>query len=425
MRGLWSSSLGAGIEPLPAVKHQGTLCTIASVTRPRAVGVRPTWVRASDTRTDTDTGNETEASLHPDADGGTDVEMPSKVASVEPPATVVVTGANGFIAQHCVAALLETGYRVVGTVRSASKADLVKETHHYHARLEIVVVEDVTSTRAYLDALRSSRPSAILHLAAPFRYDATDFERDLMRPAVGGSVAVLEAAAVLGSVRRVVQTNSFACIYDAAAGPCPGRTYSARDWSPLTYEDGVRAADVPTAYRASKAAAEKAAWRYMRERKPAFDLVSLCPTMVFGPFLPASRPKTIDEVNTSNRLVWSVLSAGPSRQVPPTRGPVWVHVRDVADAHVGAIRVPEAGGRRYLLSGGVYCNQELADLSRGLAGKNLSRIPLGEPGRRESETHFDVDATEAEKVLALRWRSLEDCLSELVPQLFETEQESR
>ncbi|KAG5919201.1 hypothetical protein E4U42_006590 [Claviceps africana] len=348
--------------------------------------------------------------------------MPSRIACpVKPPSTVIVTGANGFIAQHCISSLLKTGYIVVGTVRAWSRIEQVKTTHNFHPHLHVVVVEDITSAQCYRDALRGLTPSAILHLAAPFHYNASDFERDLMIPAVHGSTAVLEAATHIKSVQRVVHTNSFACIYDAAAGPCPGKTYTSKDWSPLTYEDGVKAPNAPTAYRASKTAAEKAAWEFMDRRRPRYDLVSLCPTMVFGPFLPGSKPRTIQDVNTSNLVVWSVVSSGRNQPVPPTRGPCWVDVRDVADAHVNALLVPEAGGGRYMLCQGVYCNQELADVSRKVTSKHAERIPIGEPGQRESQSHFGVDASDAERVLGLKWRTLEDSLGDLVPQLFEIE----
>ncbi|KHN97072.1 NAD(P)-binding domain protein [Metarhizium album ARSEF 1941] len=351
--------------------------------------------------------------------------MPSRMASaIRPPETVVVTGANGFIAQHCIAALLNHGHNVVGTVRSASKIDPVKKAHKSHPNLQLVVVDDITSSECYLGALGNSAPSAILHLAAPFHYSATNFETELMIPAVLGSTAILEAATRIKSIRRVVHTNSFACIYDAAAGPSPEKTYTSKDWSPLTYEDGVNASNAPTAYRASKAAAEKAAWDFMSERKPAFDLVSLCPTMVFGPFLPGSKPNTIEDVNTSNLMVWSVVSAGNNRPVPPTKGPCWVDVRDVAEAHVKALLVPEAGGGRYMLCQSVYCNQELADVSRKVTSRYLDKIPVGEPGKRESHTHFGVDVSDTERVLGLKWRGLEDCLGDLVPQLFEIERGS-
>lgn len=354
--------------------------------------------------------------------------MPSRTASpVMPPEVVIVTGANGFIAQHCVARLLKQGYRVVGTVRTASKAAVVAATHNSHPKLSTVVVEDITDPESYLSQLQHLAPSAILHLASPFTYDTGDYEKDLMIPALNGSLAVMQAAERMPTVRRVVQTNSFACVYDADAGLAPEKTYSARDWSPLTYEDGVGATNAPTAYRASKTAAEKATWEFMKRQKPQFDLVSLCPGMVFGAFLPGGEPSSIHSLNTSNRLVHAVVSAGESSAMPPTKAPVWVDVQDVALAHVQALAVPEAGGGRFLLAAGVYCNQEIADVSRQVLSdpKFIKHsIPVGEPGRRESHLHFGVDATEAQEVLEItRWRGLGECLASLVPQLQEIEQQ--
>lgn len=341
---------------------------------------------------------------------------------IEAPALVAVTGANGFIAQHCIAALLDKGYRVVGTVRSEAKIEGVKQAHGSHPKLSVVTVSDITNPSQYLGILGPLSPVAVLHLAAPFHYHATDFEKELMVPAVQGSTAILQACASIQSVKRVVHTNSFACIYNAAAGPQPDKTYTAKDWSPLTYQDGVAAPNAPTAYRASKTAAERAAWQFMEDHPQAgFDLVSLCPAMVFGPFLARSTPRAIADVNTSNLMVWGVASAGRDAPVPPTRGPVWVDVRDVADAHVRALAVPEAGGRRYLLAQGVYCNQEIADVARRVLSEHRDRIPVGEPGTREADTHFGVDATETERVLGLSWRGLDDCLSSVLPQLFEIE----
>ncbi|UKZ50092.1 hypothetical protein TrVGV298_004348 [Trichoderma virens] len=348
--------------------------------------------------------------------------MPSLLASgIEPPALVVVTGANGFIAQHCVAALLQEGYHVVGTVRSASKVEAVKNSHKRHPGLDVVVIEDITNAQSYLDVLGPLSPAAVLHLAAPFHYNATNFEQEMMIPAVRGSTAILEAAAQIKSIRRIVHTNSFASIYDASAGPSPGKIYTAQDWSPLTYEDGAQADNAPAAYRASKTAAEKAAWKFMESRALGFDLVSLCPSMVFGPFLPEAKPKSIAGVNTSNLLVWAAVSAGRNSALIPTKGPVWVDVRDTAEAHVKALRIVEAGGGRYLLAGGIYCNQELADVSRRLLPKYGDRIPIGEPGKRESHTHFGVSTAETDKVLGIKWRSLEQTLGDVVPQLFEIE----
>lgn len=347
--------------------------------------------------------------------------MPSAYPKpILPPSLIAVTGANGFIAQHCIKLLLSEGYRVVGTVRSASKSKQVLNLHGRDPSLSVKVVEDITSIESYLSAFGSTRPDAILHLAAPFNYDATDLENDLMIPAVKGSTAILNAAKQLGGVKRIVHTNSFAGIYDACKGLQPGKVYTAKDWSPLTYEDGVNAPAAAVAYRASKTVAEKVAWQWMDDNPSVqFDLVSLNPAMVFGPFLQGAVPNSPKELNTSNQIVYNIVSTGGDGSIPPTRGPVWVSVQDVALAHLRAIQVPEAGGERYLLAAGVYCNQEIADVSREVAGKNKSRIPVGNPGVREAESHFGVDASETEKALGIKWQSLEDMLSGLLPQLFE------
>lgn len=353
--------------------------------------------------------------------------MPSAAASpIPPPSLVVVTGANGFIAQHCVAALLSQGYNVVGTVRSHSKVQQVLDTHGRRPNLTVVVVEDITSTESYISALWSTSPAAILHLASPFHYDTTDFEKDLMVPAVRGSTAILEAAKMLGGVKRIVHTNSFACIYDASKGPQPGKFYTAEDWSPLTYEDGVNAPQPAVAYRASKAVAERAAWKWMEENPDSgFDLVGLNPAMVFGPFLPGAAPSSIANINTSNQLVWDVVSAGEGNDVPPTKAPVWVSVADTALAHVKALQVPQARGERYLLAAGVYCNQEIADTAREVAGKHVNRIAKGDPGAREADIHFGVDAAKSERELGIQWQTLSDVLAKLLPQLYSIEAGSK
>ena len=53
--------------------------------------------------------------------------------------TVLVSGANGFIAQHIINVLLKRGYLVIGTLRSEQKAmSLLKLFNHKNLKLEIV-----------------------------------------------------------------------------------------------------------------------------------------------------------------------------------------------------------------------------------------------------------------------------------------------
>lgn len=357
--------------------------------------------------------------------------MPSKlIQGVRPPALILVTGANGFIASHVVFQLLQEGYQVLGTVRTEEKATAVRNVHTQQPKLTVCVVKDITSAQEYTNSIELSKPQdqpleAIIHLAAPFSYSVTDFEQDLLQPAVQGTEAILNVAQHF-QVQVVVHTNSFACIYDAAAGPSPEKTYRSKDWSPLTYEDGLNAPNAPTAYRAAKTVAEKTAWEWVEKRAESlsFGIVSLCPAMVFGPFLPGAEPSSIQALNESNKLVWDVVRQGEAGNIPPTKAPVWVDVRDVAKAHLQAVTDSGLTGQRLLLAAGVYCNQEIADAAREACPQLKSKVPVGEPGKREAASHFGVDTIREMEMLRMKWTSLQECLGDVVPQLFEIEARS-
>jgi uncharacterized protein YbjT (DUF2867 family) len=66
---------------------------------------------------------------------------------VPAPAKVLVTGANGYIATWIIRLLLEQGYTVRGTVRSADKGKYITEYFGKMGfgsdKLEIVIVSDI------------------------------------------------------------------------------------------------------------------------------------------------------------------------------------------------------------------------------------------------------------------------------------------
>ena len=57
---------------------------------------------------------------------------------------VLVTGANGFVAVWLIRNLLEQGFSVRGTIRTASKGDHLREVFKaYGDKLELVIVPDI------------------------------------------------------------------------------------------------------------------------------------------------------------------------------------------------------------------------------------------------------------------------------------------
>ena len=94
------------------------------------------------------------------------------MVAISPPAKVLVTGANGYLATWVVKKYLEAGYSVRGTVRSLSKSAFLNEKFaQYGDRFELVVVEDITKDGAFDEAIKGI--DAIAHTASPFHYKST------------------------------------------------------------------------------------------------------------------------------------------------------------------------------------------------------------------------------------------------------------
>lgn len=161
---------------------------------------------------------------------------------------ILVTGANGFIAAHCIARLLQSNLLVRGTVRSAAKAEATRAALISAGidvtNLELVAVPDLMDAGEMASMMVDC--DAVLHLASAFTYDAKagEFEEKLLLPAVRGTTAVCEAAAEHKCVKKMVIMSSFAAVYDAAKGLQPGKVYTEEDWSPLSYEEGRDATTV-------------------------------------------------------------------------------------------------------------------------------------------------------------------------------------
>lgn len=101
----------------------------------------------------------------------------NKMPAIQAPATVLVTGANGFIAAWIVKYLLENGYSVRGTVRNKEKAayftTLYKDAVD-SGRLEYCTVPDFLAPGAFDEAVKGV--DAIIHTATPVTLKADDPE---------------------------------------------------------------------------------------------------------------------------------------------------------------------------------------------------------------------------------------------------------
>jgi dihydroflavonol-4-reductase len=270
-----------------------------------------------------------------------------------PSVPVCVTGASGFVASQLIAALLERGYRVRGTVRSAKRQEALRDVLALPGakeRLELVEA-DLLDPPSLVKAVAGCE--IVMHTASPYFLHYKDAQKELVDPAVKGTRDTLEACKAAKSVRRVVVTSSIAAVTDE-----PGeRRLTEDDWNTTSSVDR-------NAYYYSKVAAEREAWRFAEE-KPGFDVVAINPFMVIGPSL-------VPSLNESNKLLVEMLTG----KYPGIVSLAWgfVDVRDVARAHIAAAEREDASGR-YLCSNVTLSMRELAAKLRVLTpGYKLPRI---------------------------------------------------
>lgn len=257
---------------------------------------------------------------------------------------VLVTGGTGFIAQHCILALLRDGYRVRTTIRLPERemevrTQLATGGMKAGERLSFVVA-DLTADAGWAEAAAGC--SYVLHGASPTPSGAQTREEDWIRPAVEGNLRVLRAARAAG-VKRVVLTSAFGAI--CAGHTSMQRPFDETDWSDLSGKVWP--------YQKSKTLAERAAWDFIAREGGGLELSAINPVAVLGPVLGADYSHSI-------RMIKSMLTGQASPQV----NTCVVDVRDVAELHLRAMTHPAASGQRFIATAGA--SMWMADIAQVL-----------------------------------------------------------
>ncbi len=271
--------------------------------------------------------------------------------------TVLVTGGTGFIAQYCILALLQAGYRVRTTVRSLAReaevrAQLKAGGQEPGDRLAFVVA-DLGSDAGWAEAAAGCRYA--MHGASPTPTGTQTSEEEWVRPAVDGNLRVLRAARDAG-LKRVVLTSAFGAI--CAGHGEMGRPFDETDWSDLDAKD-------VWLYQKSKTLSERAAWEFIAREGGGLELAAVNPTAVLGPVLGADYSHSI-------RLIRNLMDGQPGC---PKINCGFVDVRDVADLHLRAMTDPVANGERFIaISGDSLWMIDVANVLRARMGEAARKV---------------------------------------------------
>lgn len=264
--------------------------------------------------------------------------------------TVLVTGGTGYVGGWAIVALLEAGYDVRTTVRSASKEGAVRDAVGERVGFAIA---DLTEDGGWDSAMEGV--DYVLHVASPLGDESSKDPGALIVPARDGAVRVLRASTRAG-VKRVVMTS--------AANAASPASYTADGVTDETLWT-VDSPSLPT-YRRSKTLAEKAVWDVMEGYDGPTELTTVLPGAVFGPILAA------DNVGTTQIIQRMLTGKMPGT---PKIGLEVVDVRDLVDLHIRAMVAPEAAGQRFLGTGEFVWMREIAAALKDALGPQAARVP--------------------------------------------------
>lgn len=231
---------------------------------------------------------------------------------------VLVTGANGHVGFGIIKELVGRGYFVRASIRQSH--DPEKRKHLDELGFEVVEA-DLLDYKSLLAATKEVQ--GVFQVAAGYKLHAKDYELEVRRPAVEGTVNLLRACHANG-VKKIIYTSSIAAV---GVGR-DNTTLDENTWNTQAKEP----------YAKAKTEAEQIAWKLAEELK--INLISILPGAVIGPDFQRHTPTTfIFRKILKNQIPLKLETGFP-----------FVDVRDLAKVHVNAFESDTAHGR-YVVCG--------------------------------------------------------------------------
>lgn len=333
---------------------------------------------------------------------------------------VLLTGATGHIGFRTLLNLIPLGYKVRIAVRSTAKESVIldnplfKSLNASPSSYEFVIVPDLQVPGAYDEAVKGV--DYVVHLASPI-ITGGNLDNDeaylahFIRPAVRGTLSILEAAYTAPTIKRVVITSSVVAIVPwtrfGMANMPASEVYSASNRIP---EDNGPYADEFQAYSASKTAALNASDKWVAEKKPTFDLVNIMPSFVEGR---DGLIKTAEgAVSGTNKVILYPVIGVKNPALTPG---VSVHVEDIVRLHVEALKPSIPAGDYIGSSGGVAGTQweKTNEIVARAFPEAIKKGIFPNDGHFPSySTH--VDAAPTEKVFGWKFQDFESQVKSVV-----------
>ncbi|TEA10824.1 Aldehyde reductase 2 [Colletotrichum sidae] len=332
--------------------------------------------------------------------------------------TVLVTGANGYLASHTVNEFIKQGYKVRGTVRDVAKnawlAEYFDKTHG-PGSFELVAVPDILAEDAYATAVKGV--SAFIHTVVVKTFGPDP--REIIPPSVASAEIAIRAAYAEPGVKRFVLTSSSSAavptsLEDASNAELRGTVITRDSWVDDIKRRAWSAPEHPpedfggVVYGASKMEQEQAVWKYHAEHRaerPDLVVNAVLPNLNFG------RVLDVKNQGYPSSAVLPVLLMQGQRSPPQFSIPQYfIDVEDTALLHVAGAVLPDVEGERIFGFGEAFNYDKVLDiLRRQNPGRTFHDNYEG------SEYLFDVEPRGRAEELLKRvgghgWTSLEESL---------------
>ncbi len=273
---------------------------------------------------------------------------------------VLLTGISGYIAKHIALELLQSGYRVRGTLRDLSREEALRETlTRAGADVSALELREADLGRDEGWAELCEGVDLLMHVASPFPLQQPKGRMDLVPEAREGALRVLKAAQAAGVGRMVMTSSMVAMMYR----PDLPKKFVVKesDWSDADWE-------ALSPYIVSKTLAEQVAWDWAEAEGLKDQLCVINPGFVLGPAL--------DQKQATSTDVIKLFFQGAYPALPPVNFPI-VDVRDLAQLHVKGLELEELGGRRLMACGETVSMTQMCRMLKEAFPVEGKKIPTG------------------------------------------------
>lgn len=289
---------------------------------------------------------------------------------MSPIKTVMVTGANGYLASHIVKHLLSKGFTVHACVRNASNIASVSHLLNLittdENKLHLFSTGDMGDPALkgrYDEPLKGC--DAIIHSATPLspKLSGKDFdgERDMLRPGMEGTHELLDSilkCETRPSIQCLVLTSSMSAAAPSPEPPIKDESH----WS----DDAAQLAK-GNYYGCLKTRQEKLCHEWTASQKGKslsdnFRFIAILPTMIIGAPVGYSHDPTGISYTPSGTMGALFLWLTMGKPNAPNDSMSFIDVQDCAAMHVAALEKAGASGRYFSLVESWHWNDILSTL---------------------------------------------------------------